>query len=247
MEPELADRCLRHCLETMGQRPLDWVLIPHHWPIETDSHYKAIQDTADYLGARVINPEKNLGGTGGANFAISHLNPGPEDLVLWLDGDSWPIESGWLSAMIDVMRADPKIATLSLHPGDWPAGDPWYRPDDERMVDGHRIWHFNHPQAFSVTLWRSTFAKPEIEAEFKWYGQIEAPTYRKSERMGLKNAWLADFNEKDMTPHHNPTYEAWKNAHVSRQFGGNFDEFLKALESRQTPAEGQERQRDRLP
>lgn len=229
MRPEIVLKCLGQSYHTMGRRPDQWLLIPHFWPIETRNHEQIVNAMSHVVGATVANPEKNIGGTGGANWAIAQLKPEPDDLILWLDGDSWPLKHGWLNAMVDVMHADPTIATVSLLPGDWPKDNPWYSRYEERFVGGQYVRSYDHPQAFSVCLWRANFALPEIKGEHQFYGQIERPAFEKAQKLGMASVWLSEFEERCCAHMHEPLFENWKADHVGGRFAGNFDEYLEKV------------------
>lgn len=201
-----------------------WLICPHHWPLDTQRHHDAVTRLALAAGAEIVNPEKNLGGTEGANFLVRELNPNSEDLLLWLDGDSWPVTDGWLQAMIEVMAADPTIATLSLWNTEMSGKTDWV----EEVVAGRTVRTFpTHSEAFSVTMWRGHFVFPKIEAERAYYGDIETMAYRKAQRLGMRCAWLADFKEIACPIAHPPIYEEWKREHVAGRFNGNFDAYVR--------------------
>lgn len=228
MEPPTIAASLMQLKRTTG-RTIDlrmW-LIDHHWPIDSDLVSDCITDLSEMTGARTIMPDKNLGGTGGFNWALREIASREmlksDDLLLWYDPDSWPVTRGWLQAMTEVMAADPSIATLSLWaPQEMSGRDDWVA----EVIAGHKVRTFpSHAEGFSVTMWRANFAMPKVEAEYEFYGQIEEPAYQKAKRIGKRNAWLADFHEIPCPIPHPKVYEDWKREHVARRFNGNFKEY----------------------
>jgi GT2 family glycosyltransferase len=223
-EPATLAMSLAQALRTMGQVEIKtWILLDNVWPIEHDNAAQCIKSIARMVDGSVISVPKNLGGHGGFNFAFHQLNADLQDLILWYDPDSYPITQGWLKAMKDVMDVDGNIATLSL----WPeniGGKDW----NEFTIAGHKVRTYPHAEMFSITMWRASFiGKGGVAAEYRWYGQIEAPAFRKAQGLRMRNAYLADFKEKHCPLPHPESYSKWKQSHLNRTFNGNFDEWLR--------------------
>lgn len=228
MEPALIAASLAQLVRTAGKSLLHRVvMVDNRWPIKMDNASDCIGMISRMFRATVITAPKNLGGHGGANFAMDYLKATgdlePNDLILGYDPDSFPITDGWLAAMVDVMNADPGLATVGL----WPDG---IRPSQhtETTAAGHRIWAFQQPEMMNVTLWRASFIGAGIEAEHVWYGQVEAPMYRRAKEQGLRMGYLPDFKEGPRPIPHPQAYTDWKAAHVSGLFPGNFSEWVGA-------------------
>jgi len=229
MEPAIIAASLMQMKRTCGIYE-DWYqhwLVDHHWPVDPKTWRNCLDSISRMLGTECwpIVPYKNLGGTEGMNWAIGHIKPGPADYILWYDPDSWPVTPNWLPAMINVMNSDPTIATLSLWaPHEMSGQTDW----TEETIAGHKVRFFpTHSEAFSVTMWRASFALPRINAEFEYYGAIETCAYRKAIESGMRCAWLADFKEIACPIPHPKVYTDWKEAHCNRTFLGNFDEYYK--------------------
>lgn len=225
MEPAIMGMSFAQMLRTgLPVGAVNWVLVDHHWPINPSNFSACVNQLAKMIDARVISPEKNLGGTNGINFALSQIDLKSTDYLLWVDPDSFPITYGWFQAMVAVMEADPTIATLSLWPADLSHTD-W----QEEVVAGYNVRTFpSHSEMFSMTMWRVSFAAPKICAYHEFYGQPEAPAFNKARELGMRNAWLTDFKESLCPIPHPQVYEDWKMLHTRNLFMGNFKEFYDA-------------------
>ena len=227
MEPTVIAMSLTQFLRTNAGASLpDWTLVDHHWPLDPENFKECLKSIAPLVSARIISPEKNLGGHGGFTWAMNHLPIGKHDFVLGYDPDSYPITSGWMSAMKAVLRADPAIGSVSLwHTGI--SGRDWR----ESMVGGYRVRTFPHAEMLNVTMWRASYLLPSLEGEYAYYGQVEWPMYRRAQRLGLKQVYLTDYHETQPPIAHPKIYTDWKQAHISHKFKGNFSEWVDHVKS----------------
>lgn len=211
--------------QTNRERPdHSWSLLNNKWPLcDADFYAEAICALAKGVRGEVWNADQNLGGTGGINYLLDVANVEPEDFVLWYDLDSNPVTPNWLQAMYSVMQEDPSLAVLSLMP---PFGLEQPETLSEHKTAFHSVITSSRPQMFSVAMWRGSFILPKVEAEFKWYGQIEIPAFNKASKLGMRIGYLKDFKEEPCPIKPNPMYVAWKMKHVSGLYNKNFCDYV---------------------
>lgn len=222
-EPRILEHGLAVFYGTCGiTRPDRHVIVQNHWPIDHDATVERVRKIAAHYRCELIDPHKNIGGHGGVNFALKHVEPNPEDLILIYDPDSNPIGSGWLRAMIDVMESSSLLAYVALQhsgiPKDWKS---------VINVAGHMVGIKPYPDMINVSLWWADFLRNGLEAEFEFYGQVERPMFRKARSIGMTMGYMLGYFESPCPIPVPKIYIDWKLDHVSNRFTGNFDEYVK--------------------
>lgn len=227
--PEIAAFSLTKALRTGGTMiselsPLNWVVVQNHWPIQKEKTAEIIRDTiAPMLMARVLEPQKNVGGHGGFNLALERIRlfAEPDDLILCYDPDSNPITQGWFDAMVEVMLADPSLPYVSLMHTDWVEGRGW----SFREVSGKKLAYRETAEAMNVTLYRNGAIPNGMRAPNAHYGGIEARFFAD----GIKGAYLYDFRETYCPIPHPQEYIDWKGAHGGGRDKRNFDQYIREI------------------
>lgn len=216
---------VRNIIEAAGDQPDHHLILDQHWPLSQINYRDEITRIAKLTNAKVYDAGRNLGGTDGITYLAKkadELGCGPDDLIAYCDPDQNVLVPGWLTAMKEVMQADPKIGVLCA----WPFQQ--MRTDfTETEVAGHKLRLYPGADMFSCHVWRRGFMGDKVEGEFKWYGQIEIPAYRRAQRLGMYLAWMPDFKEAPCTISHDKRYTRWKALHVSNAFNGDFAQYLK--------------------
>lgn len=227
MKPELMAQAMIRFHMTSGKQVLDvrtWLFVDNHWPLGDLGYQNAVEMISHMGLGMIVDPGSNLGGHGGFNFALKQLNPHADDLILNYDLDSNPLSYGWLSAMIDVMRADPSLGYVALLDDRCVENRPW----QFETIAGHKM-AFADTDMWNVTLFRASVLREGMKAQYKYYGQVELPMQEHVKSLGMRFGYLYDFREScpPFTLAHDSIYTQYKADHVSRKFDGSFDEYLK--------------------
>ena len=224
-QPDMLINGLNNLSETAGRQPDYKLVLDNRWPMGAPDHADQISLIAEHFGAKSYIVEKNLGGTIGFNYLVKcadELGCDQDDFILYFDPDTNVVNHGWLTAMMEVMKADPKISVLCL----WPFQN--MRTDFvETEVAGHKLRVYGAADMYSCCIWRRSFIGKGIEGWFKYYGQIEIPAFEKAHRLGMYPAYLRDFKEAPCPISHPKEYTRWKMEHVSNSFTGDFAEYLR--------------------
>lgn len=211
-------------IKTAGSEIERHLILDNCWPLAKNNHFENILSIAKMTDAHVFKAEENLGGTKGFNrlVELADVNGCEEDdFILYLDPDQTVITDNWLTAMLEVMKADKKISVLCL----WPYQQMRTNWND-KIIAGHKIRTYTSADMYSGSLWRRSFIGKGIEGWYKYYGQIEIPAFEKASKMGMYPAYLADFKEGPCPISHDKRYTKWKAEHVSNSFLGDFSQWL---------------------
>ena len=221
--PEIAGASFGQFLKTTEDQIDEWFLVNNHWPLSRDYSH----DLAGFMAASVFDKGYNLGGHGGTSYGLSCLNFADNDLILNYDLDSWPLDNGWLDAMVDVMEATPNMGWIGLmHEGCKQHTD-WYYKE----IAGHKVAFVDHPDMWSVTLFRGKMLLGGMLADSTYYGFVETAMDRKAKELGMINGWLKDFRETWHPIPHPQSYNDYKRLHAGKRFLGTYEEYLKCEKS----------------
>lgn len=217
---------IRYAVTASYHHGEEFVLVDNCYPINPEQTSNILEHVAHMAGATYMKTNKNLGGAGGFNHALSYLNEKyklqPDDLIIGYDSDSNPRTQGWLKALVNVMETDLNLNSLSLM-HDHLLERPWIL----REVAGHRVASLPHVEMANVTIWRAgpLLAKGGIKSGRKFYGFNEVCMFEKE-----KSGYLYDFRETLCEIQHDDLYNKWKSLHAMNQFPDNFDVYLRFLE-----------------
>lgn len=217
--PEILAHGMTRFLMTSGYNPI-YYMVDHLWPIQPKTTSRMVHKVAEMMNAKVVQPEVNLGGHGGFNFAVERINKDhqldDEDLIIGYDPDSNPLTQDWLKTMIEAMKLKPELDSLSLmHEHILP------RPWTIQEVNGIKYAYLPHPEMYNVTIWRYRGIKDGLKGK-GFYGHVEMAMYKTG-----KHAYLYDYRETLCPLQHPQVYNDWKSAHAFRGYAGNFDQYLK--------------------
>ncbi len=223
MMTEIMSASIMRFKQTAHVRGIKWILVDNHWPLY--EYPFAAQDISQLLGAELVDPGKNLGGHAGTTFGLKHLEFEDDDLILNYDLDSWPITSGWLKAMQEVMIEDKTLGWVALMPDRIRQNPGW----NISKVAGHNIAFRDPTEMWNVTLFRGKMFREGMLADSNFYGWVETAMERKAKEIGLRHGWLYDFIEGWHPIPHPKMYCDYKDDHARAavRFEGSFEEYVK--------------------
>lgn len=213
-------------------------LIDSHYPLETRENLKAV---ADKYGYQYVDVGSDLGSAQSQNWTISNvIKPSKDSYLLNLDPDSACDYEGWDEDMLSIMIPEPELGMLHLNS---PTVHEWIKLGQCR-VDFKPIKTPNrgsftlavpkHLEHFNVTMFKGSALHAiggGLLQEFKWYGQVEAPTWNAMRGAGFYNAYVWDRMEAcDLKVLEDKEFFDWKIAHAHRRtFSGKFNEYIDSL------------------
>lgn len=224
--PEVLGHGLQQFYSTCLMYPRKHIIVDNYWPLEKEKTSLALKRIAKPFNCELIAPPegKNIGGHGGMTFAINHLNPKDDDLVVVFDPDSNPPSEpmGWLNAMFDVMTADPSFGYVSLMLDAIQNTRAW----NYEMIKGVTVITHPVPEVFNVTMFRGIALREGMLADSTIYGFVETAMHRQITKLGLRSGFLYDYREKKCPIEHPEIYNRWKIAHAIQKYPGTFDEWI---------------------
>jgi len=232
---KLLEDCLKHFYMEKKRDPfyaaMRHVVIDNHYPVNKERNRDWIKIYCEQYNCLYVDSGKDLGLHEGLNHAMKEVGITREDYMLVCDPDDRPAP-GSLKALKQVMKADPKIAVAAC------VGYDYYhsvrRNSKPDLIAEHQVFIHNTVEMWNVAAYHVGFIKDigGFKEIFAYYGGIEAALYDQWKDLGMKLAYLKNFN-CDWTPvnKHDPElfdvdYRNWKTAHTSREFDGSFEEFL---------------------
>jgi hypothetical protein len=215
--------------------PLDaeHVLIDQRYPIDGERNHAELKRLAKEYGLTYVDSGEDLGLHRGFNRAYRIVGVKPGDVCLGVDPDDRPAP-GFVSALRDVMLADPSLAILGL--SFWVI--PWKREQGVQFTDeviaGHNVWIHPAVEMINVVAWNTRFLEDigGIDQPNAFYGGLEAKLYPLWAQRGLRLGYMPDVRSDHVAVDRNdgrlfdPEYRQWKDAHVAG-FTGSFEAWLK--------------------
>ena len=213
---------------------LDKVVVNGHFPLNYKSNQALLPSVCEENGFRLLDPGKDLGSAQSQNWALRELGAKDGDFFVNLDPDSACDMEGWLTALLEVMKSERKIAILSLNTF-WH----WERifrlglPVETRYVGKYRVLFPLTPDLFNLSVWRVEALNRiggVLQGTASW-GNVESFTMAALARADYRTALLYNFMEAtDLKLMQPMEFIDWKKAHgVDRTFPGNFGEYCKRL------------------
>ena len=237
-QPEIVMSSISQFHLTAGAMPQKWIIVNNHWPMVENPTWHAVQ-AMNYVGkcGRIYSAcerdgkgeptYKNLGGHGGTTFGLKQFDFEDEDLILNYDLDSWPITPGWLTAMIETMKADLTLGWVALMVERLIQDPAW----TYEIIGGHRVAFRDPTEMWNVTLFRGKMFREGMLADSTYYGYVETAMERKAREFGLRHGWMVDFIEGQHPIPHPKTYSDYKQAHArsNPKYPGTFEQWLKEM------------------
>ncbi len=211
------------------QLPITHWLVDHHYPLRHAETRLAIDSAALAYGAVVLDPGRNLGLHGGANWAFTQMGIKSGDILIMYDPDSYPLQFGWDAALMTaITQGGLSVACLSLIEATRHELDT--RGFTRRQVGPLEIDEPKVPCMMSVTAlqWDFIAAAGGFQEPNACYGGLEGFLW--SKLAGRRWGYLTGYQE-DQRVHRDqdPEYRAWKVAHAhTGAWPGDFPSFLAA-------------------
>lgn len=188
---------LERCYETATIKD-KWqhVILDAHYPIDRPAveHF-----LAEYKqrGAIILDAGKNMGLHKNWNWMCEQLPLQPEDILIGLDPDSWPVQTGWDAALVQALQnwKETKIPWVSvmsdvvhhLHNAQFKMGA--LNGLTIRQPVGHPCWM----QSICAFVWEPLKAIGNFDEPFEYFGDLEKTIHPKYLALGYDMAWLEDF------------------------------------------------------
>lgn len=182
------------------------------------------------FGFTLLKPRKNRGVSGNWNWTALEMDIKDEDILIGMDPDSDPVNSGWAKAICDVMSADKKIAYCGLTrasapglPHEVPEGHQKYKLKE---VGGHNVRVYDELIAWPMGAFRGEFIKAGgIEQARSHYGFIEHKSAENMNKLGMHWVMLDEF--KDQTSDRgSKLFKEWKVAQVRNETDLDFKDWM---------------------
>jgi hypothetical protein len=231
---ELLKDLLAHVYKTPPHNVFH-VILDNHYPIDKLENSKSIKRLAHEYDCTYIDNGKDLGLHGSLNNTIKTLGIKSNDLFICLDPDDRPTP-GFCDAMRDVMSIDDTIGMLGLNFSviemKFEKSKHWY---ESKQVDNYNVWYHKTLEMINVCAYRMSMVLTAngFQELFEYYGGIESALYPYMKMLGLKLAYLSEYrSDKPWVDRNNPLffdreYRQWKDDHITNQFRGSFEEWLK--------------------
>lgn len=213
--------------------PYRHVMVDQHYPLDKECNRAELREICAEHGVEVIDPGRNLGLHHGFNFALRHLAPDPEDVIIAYDVDSTPVSEGWDLALVRALQGDPsKRAVWASLMNPRSARDLSERGYTVRKADGYiELWATRSPVTNSICAWRYGWLSEVglLTEPRPFYGHLEAEMYGK---LGPKRDWvfLPGWTESDeLRDLHDRAYVVYKWCHSHlKSWDGDFESWLAA-------------------
>jgi GT2 family glycosyltransferase len=193
------------------------MIVDQHYPLDYPSVKKKLHELEKNYPVIVVDPGKNLGLHGGFNWALTQLKPGPDDIIIGYDGDSYPISSGWDMALTRAIlspRSDGHGQVVWSTLGNTRSiSDARLRGYDRVMADGFIELMLVHAAVTnSICAWRYDWLESVgfLDEPLDFYGHLETCMWQKlqkGKRWAVLTQWMESDELRDL---HDRQYVAYK-------------------------------------
>lgn len=204
-------------------------MVDHHYPIGREKNLQVMQRLCEKHEIKYLDPGQDNGYHNGLNWALAQAKPEDGDVVVIYDPDAGPQQEDWLPALFDVIdEAGYSIASV--------VDSTILRELNERGYTESNLGSMKILEPVTngiLSLYALDWAYLKqilpLYEHNPYYGGIESYMWENLKRLGLKQAYLPEFSEdnisRDMADWH---YTKWKWAHSYwRTYKGSFTEYLK--------------------
>lgn len=202
--------------------------VDQHYPLNKEENRVKCADVCKDHGIEIIDPGKNLGLHHGFNYALNVINPKSDDIVIAFDPDSFPMNIGWDTALIDVL-SDPTICWSTLMAPRC-FGDIKKYACEEKIINGIKVMITPRAVVNTTCAWKISFLEKigGVKENSEFYGHLEAPMFHEAQKLGLKWAFLPDFVEsEELNQKHDPEFGQYKLVHAHLgTYKGDFGQWL---------------------
>ena len=210
--------------------PHEWVLMDCHYPLPHKG-----QNSVDLAAASSaynmshVKPYKNYGTSGNLNWIINECSMHNDDIFIPLCPDGRVRESGWVSALVDVLNHEPNAYYVALNQISH-GGHTNLSVIEHVTTKGTKYLEFPHIVAWSLGGFRVGHVRKigGLYERRPFYGFIEDETHKRMSGQGLNFYKLKDyydFHKYDV----DPLYIDWKRAMVEERTRLDFESWLKEM------------------
>jgi hypothetical protein len=223
-------RCVKQLYATKSP-DTEWehLFMYHYYPVNEDNNKRELRQIANEYNLIWIQPEKNLGGCEGFNWAMREYMK-DDELILGIGPDSCPTTHGWDLAMYQAMQ-DKRVGWIGLKQGRISDDELAVRPHTNENINEIDVHLCGQPMMIGMSMVRLDWLRAAngFSQPTKYYGGSEAGSWYALKNKGYELALLRDHFEsgeiKEATQ--DPHYRDWKVEHAQSRYAGNFDEYLK--------------------
>lgn len=188
--------CLDQVYQTIGV-DVEHHLLNNHYPVDMVRNDTLVESICKAYKIRYHDLGHNSGLSGGYNYLIANLRTEPDDIIIGLDPDTFPVTPNWGRALVSVLQQDKRIAWASLMnpPAEPELKQRGYVPE---MVGGELVWHAQQACVNSICAWRAGTLQElgGLQEPKKYYGGIESMMFPMVKRLGLSWAYLPEYREE---------------------------------------------------
>lgn len=214
-------------------RPYRHIVVQGHYPINEKKNTNDIKLLVNcFEDIELLDPGKNLGSAQSQNWALQHLDIGPDDFFINLDPDSACCQHDWDNVLLQAMK-NPECILASCNA---PMIQRYRQsaPFTNTFKDGRLTFGVpEKPTPFNLSLWRYSFIKQigGIPQGGLWWGEVEGAMWGAMQRAGKFHCYSLDVMENEMGKQmSDATHFKYKDAHMrsspENQFLGSYSEYL---------------------
>lgn len=227
---DMWQKCLDHLLATKSpETEWNYHFVYHYYPIDMENNYKELKEIAEKYNLKFIQPEKNLGGCEGWNWAWkNYLYDSP--FIISIDPDSWPMQNGWDLALWQVAQ-DPRIGWAACKNIIASNNELAHRRHVDMKINNIDVHICDTPMMMAgVNILKMDWIRAlgGQKQGNPFYGGVELCLWPYLIKANYRLALLKDFYDStELQSSHDPLYIEWKVSHAFRGYRKNFDDYLK--------------------
>jgi hypothetical protein len=194
----------------------EWIMVDCDYPLpHSGQNHVDIASIAAAYDMTLLKPYKNRGVSGNWNWVVNEVGAKDEDIMIGIDPDGRVRESGWVSAIVEVFKHEPRayyVACNQISHGGWTN----VTTTRHETTSGVGYLEFPHIVAWSLGGFKVGHIRKigGLHERRPFYGFIEDETHKRMQSQGdytffkLENYFDFHLTRVD------PLYMDWKKAMV---------------------------------
>jgi hypothetical protein len=190
--------CYKQVYKTIGNVQFEHYVLNNHYPIDQERNDKLIKTLVESYNGKYFDLGENVGLGEGYSYLMREAKLQPDDIVIGIDPDVFPVTHGWGEALVKVLsEPNTNIGWASLFT---PHTQKEFneRGFDKLDVNGITCYNTKTAMLNSVCAWKGDLLikMGGLKEPNKYYGGLESFSYGTIKQLGYNWVFLIDFKEE---------------------------------------------------
>jgi hypothetical protein len=189
--------CYKQIYKTIGNIKFEHYVLNNHYPIDQDRNDALIKTLVESYSGKYFDLGSNVGLSEGYSYLMREAKLEPDDIVIGIDPDVWPVTPNWGEALVKVLsEPNTNIGWVSLfnHHSQREFNE---RGFIELDVAGLKCYNTKTAMLNSICAWKGDLLikMGGLKEPNKYYGGLESFSYGTVKQLGYNWVFLPEYKE----------------------------------------------------